>query len=361
MPLTAGEWLAQEIARLGLHFSVTPIVTDQKAAASIDAYHPHDRVIQLRADTHFKRDPMHWAIAAHELGHARFRLTWPRLGRAIAASPFIKRTIIGAAIALGVGNVMFALPGITDASFALFVAAAVLHQLVLLDEAAASTLALESLRATVGIQPRHLRHARIALTLAFSTYAISFLVHLALLTQWHLVELDTATPAVPPTTTLTTLGTIAALFATLIAALSAWRRVRPPEDPTPTDTLLHFGGQLAVFGFVCLVWNHHATSTWAYFVIAALFPISHLFTLVLALPGALLDSFIFARVARRFAVDPTHRTAELERDHRAGEAARTAGNAAFAQLLQRVPSASPRVLHVLRLSYVPLVVAYWLS
>jgi len=368
LPLTAGEWLKREIGRLGLTGWLSQIVTDGEAKASIDAYHPEHGVIQLTADTHFKRDPMHWAIAAHELGHARFKVALPLFGRFMVGMVYVKRGLVAVALALVFGNAMFALPHITDIALHMFQAAIALHLLVLLDESVASTLALRSLRASPEMQPSHMRSARTVLTLAFSTYAIGFATRAALLTQWHLIVDHTKVPAVPPLYHLTTAGVVLAGTATVIATFYALNRIYMAfrlDGTTPKREQAHtFLFQCALLLFVYLVWNHRADAQWAHYVMAAIVPITGWFIAVLSLPGAIFDLVLFDRIAKRFHVDPTDRTRELRRDHEAGKTQRAAGNVAFAQLIERseaVPRLERRVRELCRLCYVPLVIAFWLS
>src|SRR5688500_17823114 len=188
LPQTAGEWLADEVKRIGMDYKIRTMVTDEKAKFSTDAFHPLDNVIQLSADTHFKRDPMHWAIAAHELGHARFHHALPRFARFTVLARFVQRMTLWVACGLLVGNLAFALPHITNLALLLFSIVATLALVKLVDEMAASIFAMESLRKSPVYSWSHLRSARIMLTLAYSTYLVSFLSNALLLTQWHRVE-----------------------------------------------------------------------------------------------------------------------------------------------------------------------------
>jgi Zn-dependent membrane protease YugP len=368
LPLTAGEWLQREIHRLGLGGRLSHIVTDAAGMASLDAYHPEHGVIQLTADTHFKRDPMHWAIAAHELGHARFKVALPVFGRFIVAMVYVKRGLVAVALALVFGNALFALPHVTDLALHLFQAALALQLLVLLDESIASTLALRSLRASPEVRPSHMRSARTVLALAFSTYAIGFATRAAMLTQWHHVVDHTKVPAVPPLYHPTTLGMVLAGIATVMATLYALNRIYLAfrrDGTVPKREAAHsFMFQCALLLFVYLVWNHRADVQWARYVMAAIVPISGWFIAVLSLPGAIFDLVLFDRIAKKFVVDPTDRTKELRRDHEAGKDQRYAGNVAFTKLIERsdaVPRFERRVRELCRLCYVPLVIAFWLS
>jgi Zn-dependent membrane protease YugP len=369
MPLTAGEWLGRELERLGLHGRVRTVVTDDDAKLSLDGYHPFQGVIQLSAETHFKRDPMHWAIAAHELGHARFHVTWPWLGRLTIAALFIKRTFIALALTLVIGNVAFALPHVTDVALVLFAASVALHGFVLGDELIASMYAMDMLRATPGFGPAHVRSARRMLALAFSTYAVGFLARALLLTQWPLVVELTHDPMAPPFATLTTLGTVLAAALSIVLVIAALTRVLAKLVALP-DRVLTVGAvallltRPALVALLLLVWNTHAGPGFAWWVMLALIPVQGYFVFALMLPMALMDVFVLHRFTRRWVVDVTHRTSQLRRDHEAGRAQRKVGNLAIAELLEKAQASPPlehRLLQVLHLSYIPLLIAVWLA
>lgn len=369
MPLTAGEWLARQIEQLRLHWRVRTVVTDDDAKLSLDAYHPFHGVIQLSAETHFKRDPMHWAIAAHELGHARFHLTWPRLGRVTIAALFIKRTFIATAVALLIGNVAFALPHVTDAALVLFASCIALHGFVLGDELVASVYAMDMLRATPGFRRSHLRSARRMLSLAFSTYAISFLSRILLLTQWPLVVALTRDPMVPPLATLTTLGTVFAATLSVVLAIAALTRllmklVKLRGRVGMIGAIAMLLAKPALVAFLLLVWNTNASPSFAWCVMFALISVQIFFVVALMLPMFLVDLFLLDPFTKKWVVDVTHRTAELRRDLEAGKAQRKVGNRAIAELIERaqmMPPLESRLLEILHFSSIPLLIAFWLS
>jgi Zn-dependent membrane protease YugP len=369
MPLTAGEWLAREIARLGLQGHVRTVVTDEDAKLSLDAYHPFQGVIQLSAKTHFKRDPMHWATAAHELGHARFHIDWPRLGRLTIAALFTKRTFIALAVALVIGNVVFALPHVTDVALLLLAASVALHGFVLGDELIASVYAMDMLRATPGFGPSHVRSARRMLALAFSTYAVGFLSRALLLTQWPLVMKLTRDAMVPPLATLTTFGTALAAALSIVLVIAALTRVlakliRLPDRVLTVGVVAMLLVKPALLALLLLVWNTHADPSFAWSVMVALIPVQGYFVVALMLPMVLVDVFVLDRFAKKWVVDITHRTAELRRDYEAGKAQRKLGNLAIAELIDKAQTSPPiehRLLQVLHLSYIPLLIAIWLA
>jgi len=363
LPHTAGEWLALEIDRLGLAGKLRTIVTDAEAKISIDAFHPLHRTIQLTSNTHFKRDAVQWAIAAHELGHARFWLGWPLVARAIIASRYLRNWLVTLGLGIAYGNVLYALPGATAFAFWCLAAAAALQIMRLVDEGVASMLAVRSLRASPALGSHHLRAARGALALAFMTYALAAIAYASLLTQWRLIEQLTAVPLVPPTATLTPLGLVGAACATIVLAAFAVicvttvvrRRVVMPG-------VFVVVWQLALAGFIWLVWNHSADPTYARFAMLAITQVVGLVIAALMLPMAVVDGVLLDRFTKRLAVDYTHETAELRRDRGAGHQLMREGNAAFAKLIERgrtPPMLEQRLRLITWLSYVPLVIAFW--
>jgi Zn-dependent membrane protease YugP len=366
LPLTAGQWLAAELERLGLHRRVRTMVTDKDAKLSLDGYHPFQGVIQLSADTHFKRDPLHWAIAAHELGHARFHTSWPVLGRVIIAALYIKRTLVAVAVALVLANVAYALPHVTNLALLLFATAIALHVFVLLDEIVASTYAMRMLRASSTFSGSHIRSARRLLALAFSTYVIGFLSRALLVTQWPLVERLTRDAIVPPLATLTTLGTVLAIACSVVLVISALtpllaRLVKVPDVVLAIAIVLR---NVAVIGLVLLVWNLRADVHHAYWVMLALIPVQAFFVALLMMPMMIVDVLVLDRFTRRLVVDTTHRTSEFIRDHAAGKPQRMVGNVLITDLIAKAQTSPPlehRVLQILRYSWLPLLIAFWLA
>jgi Zn-dependent membrane protease YugP len=366
MPLTAGEWLERAIDRLGLYWRVRTVATDDAAKLSLDAYHPFQGVIQLSAETHFKRDPMHWAIAAHELGHARFHISWPRFGRVVIAALYIKRLLFVIASALVIGNVAFALPHVTNIALVLFAITIVLHGFVLGDEIVASTYAMQMLRETPGFLPSHLRSARRLLVLAFSTYLIGFISRVVMLTQWHLVVELTRDALVPPLANLTTFGTVLAAILSIILAIAVLTRViakliKLPDRVATVGAISMMLTKPALFGLLLLVWNTGIAPQW---VLLALVLVQGYFLFALMLPMLIVDVFLIERFAKKLYVDITHRTWQLSRDYEAGKAQRKIGNLAIADLIEKSQASPPlehRLFEILYLAYIPLLIALWLS
>jgi Zn-dependent membrane protease YugP len=363
LPYTAGEWLAREIDRLGLEGRVRAIVSD---GVRRNAFHARSSVIQLHADTHFKRDAVQWATAAHELGHAQFWLRYPRLAGWLHRGEIACYVLAIAGAGIAIGNALFALPGATQLAHELLVAAAILQLSRLGTEAHASILGQRSLRASPLLGSHHLRSSRGAMMLAFGTYFAVAASRLLLLTQWHLVERITAIPRVPPLASLTTFGFVVAAVLTLVLAVVVAAHVlaliasRRDAAALQLANLVAIVRVVAVAGFGYLVWNCRADATYGYFVMAAATQAVGVIVGVLGLPLAVVDRLVVAPIVNRaLETGGVHRTRELERDRFAGRRLVDDGNTAAKELA--TVAVTSRVWVLAQLAFVPLVVAFWVS
>lgn len=205
LPLTAGAWL-QERLRV-LHSPYTAIVSTKTS----DQCDPSQRLIVLRADTYFKADPVYWAIAAHELGHARAHTERSRWTRFVRATQILRGHLLAAGAGFALGGVLYDLALARDLALYAFAAGVGATAFKLVDELVASGFAMQELRRTDRelLGARRLGAARGALAAAFITYLAAFLVELALLAWWPLGDLRiTYTPSL-----LTGFGTVVAVVA----------------------------------------------------------------------------------------------------------------------------------------------------
>ena len=167
LPMEAGEWLMAEVEHRSLDIEV--LVSPTKTA-DVDAFLPSAKTIVLSQETYCKNDPSFWAVAAHELGHA---LVYRRLGigRVVfSAARIVGKACVSVATSLIFANILFASHDINRMAFALLSAGVAMWALVLVDEAAASAVALRILARDRRLAARGLRGARLALAAAFMTY-----------------------------------------------------------------------------------------------------------------------------------------------------------------------------------------------
>jgi len=175
LPMTAGEWLAERLARLG--YPIAALVTNEHT----DGYRPGDRLIQLTDATYFKADPVFWVTAAHELGHARIHAEFPIVAALRAGATWLHAPLVAAGIGLAFGRVLHAMPIAGTLAFRCFAIAVALEIFTLLDEALASALAYREIGESDAITAVHRRAIRRFLATAFASYLVSDAAHALLL------------------------------------------------------------------------------------------------------------------------------------------------------------------------------------
>lgn len=359
LPQTAGQWLRDR-----LHASHGAIVTDARARISTDGFHPELGLVQLTDETHFKSDPVYWAIAGHELGHAELHRRHWWFGALAVLARRLKPIVGFLGIGIVVGNLLYGLPGALALAYALLFVGVLLHSFDLVDEAWASYLAYGELRWSADLSPRHLRAVRAVLRTSFLTYLVTYAAHAFLLTQWHVVESITGGGYLGEAAQLTTLGWVAVAVASVVCvAHLVWviRDVVRPGAGATHGALVQLPWKIALIVLVALAWNLRVDPTWAWCVILAAVPAAGLFVLVAGLPMLPVSLGLHA-LARRWhgrGLDPTSR---YRKDRRAGRRAIEDGNRSLQRLLDAHPTSRiARVLGLVRLAYVPLLVVLWLA
>lgn len=365
LPETAGRWLERQIAALGLR--VRSIVTDSRARASTNAFHPGERTIMLTEAVYFKRDPVHWAVAAHELGHAQFRLGWPRLTALFTWCGTLETLLVSLGLALGLGNMPYGIAHVTDVAFVLLAVALVLHVLEIVEEMIASAIAFASLRRETTLTPAYLRNARVVLALALSTYVASFVGHAVLLGAWSLVEQNTSHEPVA-ISTLTTLGTAMAIVWSVVVAVMALGSVldirsRGGRVASLVVTLASLMSIAAIPSLLWLLWDARTGAGFAWCVMLAAVPAIRLFTgvasAVFAIPFRIVRRF-FREALRGIEGPGVERSDAFVADRKAGAKLTDAGNAEVARMLERSGSTGPSVItRVMAALTLPLLVVYW--
>lgn len=358
LPQTAGEWLRDRLAG-----SLRAIVTDARTRRSRDAYHVYDSVIELTETTHFKADPVYWAIAAHELGHARLHLRHPLAGALLHGARIASAVLVRLAAGLAIGNLLYAAPRVTDLCFLLFALALVLQSGELLNEGYASVAAYRELRGSAHLTRRHLQAVRGVLLTAYATYAASFVAHALLLTQWHHVERVTGGGRLGELAQLTTLGWIGAAIATVLVLLHTLvtvaqlvRRVR-----LPGHWLLSLVHHTAITALIYLAWNLSASTGWAWCVLLAVIPVANGFLVVLSIPVVPLRLAI-DRLLEGARGRGMHRSPEWQRARAAGHRLIHEGNRTLAAMqADTTPKPGFQLFALVNLLYLPLVGALWLS
>jgi len=363
LPMTAGEWLADELRLYGLAERIRIVVTNH-VTSSQDAFHVQRGVIQLTEETNFKRDPVYWAIAAHELGHARFRLDHPASIPLSITAQLAKLFLVRFGLGLALGNTLFAIPLATQLAHWMFGVALALHVFELGDEIVASTFAMRMLRADTALLGSHIRAARSVLIAAFLTYLLPFVGYVVMFSQWWIVERLTATPRMP-SGGVTTLGLVGAAFASLYVLVFALAHLaaaaRRPRLLNLQAALLSISWAICVVAVILLGWDRHLTTTHAWIVMLACSAAYPTAMIVLALPSSIALS-VFAGRARRY--DPGIELSSVFRSARlAGAETTKAGNhwlkTVVGDIYGPVPAAR-RIWELNKLAILALVIAFWL-
>lgn len=235
LPLHAGQWLEEEVERRGIDVRVLVSSTNEEG---VDAFLPSAGSVLLSHQTYYKKDPSFWAVAAHELGHVLTyrRASWVPV--VLEGARIVGISAASVANAMILANIMFASAAINRLAFALASAGLVMFVVVLLDELAASIVAVGILRRDARVDARGMRGARAALAAAFMTYLGGFAGHGLLV--W---ERDFAVAKIEhdrhfvPAAHLGTAWLVLSAALSLPVMLLAWREIRLALRPRQADTM----------------------------------------------------------------------------------------------------------------------------
>jgi Zn-dependent membrane protease YugP len=363
LPQTAGDWLRDRSVAHGLRV----IVTDDENQS--DGYHPEHRVIFLGAVTHFKSDPVYWAIAAHELGHARIHAEHPLLGTLSRVSMWLKPVFLFAGVTIAIGNVLYARSRGFELAFVFLAGALALRILELFEEAYASTIAYRELKASGHLGQPHLRAVRRCLIAALGTYVSTAAAGGFLLSQWSIVERITGDGRLGELGELTVLGQIAVIVICVlgvayaafhVAAVRVRARLQAKlHKPSFVEDLVGVVWRLLLAVLLVLVWNLQGSATWAWCVILAFAQLQRLIVALLMLPLGY-PAMKIARWISRMSGPGHHESDELAASRAAGKPLIAEGKRAVLEMAEyrlKNPTPSARVNDVLQLAYLPLIVA----
>lgn len=161
---SAGVWLRKTIDRTRV-FGITVAAVERAERGCGNFFHPASKTIVLDEDVHGEHTARAYATAAHELGHAIFHDDHPWLSSVLLAARGNANTCFFYGVGLLFGTVIAGDTHLRVLAFALVALAVVLHALVVVDEAIASTKARDFLRDDLGdadqgrIARRHLHGA----------------------------------------------------------------------------------------------------------------------------------------------------------------------------------------------------------
>lgn len=364
LPMTAGEWLVERIA--WLRTPIAALVTDEGA----DAYRPANKLIQLHQRTYFKADPVYWATAAHELGHARAHAEFPVLMALRRFTTRLRPGLIAAGTGLLLGRVLYALPVAGALAFRCFALAAGSTIVTLIEEAAASAIAYRELRDHAALTAVHRRAIARSLITAFATYLVTYASWALLLRYWPLVEALAGDRGAQPSE-LTGLGHAVAAAATIGCAAMIISRLTwmlAPERHGGVASLEGWWVRIELFGWgssvvlLWLAWDHRVDAAYAWCAILA-FATSYRTWLLAGSVLALIPDRLVRYVLSSCQSHGPERTRRYLDAVKQGANLVRNGNGWLARLQQHAteaPSWFDRLLALTALGHVPLLVALWL-
>jgi len=374
LPLTTGEWVEETLRHQGLT-QVTVGPTDP-LLSGMEGYIPHAGYLALQPTTYRRRDPAHWAMGAHELGHA-LHLQSP-LWRALFLG--------GRAVSQGAGRLVsaglvaaFLLGGPLPMQLTLgFLLVALLADvLVAMDEAWASATALRLLRQDERLRGGQIVRALASAAAALSAHLSGAFARLVLLAAFFPLAEVLATPLLPdlaplPWPTLLFLGGVSLILAKRAVRVGIRALLpRPDERLSDLNTRVikeragDLGGGIGALVLIAVALTLPASPWRDVAVLLALVP-------GLVPISEVLQGFVLLPL--RILRDEVHRLGDQEAllqagvtpEDRAEAGADTrlpGGLGAKVAILDmnNRPSIHVRALELLRVLYLPLLVVYWVQ
>jgi Zn-dependent membrane protease YugP len=185
LPLTAGQWLEEQIRTRQLS---TRVVIDPKGEdTAVDAYLPQARTIILSSRCYYAMDPSYWGAAAHELGHALVHRSASVVGAVLVTARLVSSSLAQVAVLVIFGNILYGSGALDRLAFQLLETSLAAFGLVLLDETAASLVALKLLTSDGRVNGRGMMGVFVRLAAGFTTYLGAFGGRLFLILQSELV------------------------------------------------------------------------------------------------------------------------------------------------------------------------------
>ena len=177
--MAAGPWLEDQIRALRLGVAVEVHPRD-----GLDAYWPSVGAIGLSERTWGGCRPGHWAIAAHELGHALNMASSPVVAQLLPMARLAQGQLWRAFCAALLCAAMLQEPMLVHLALGLLVGSVAVTAVVCLDEAMASRHGSRMLREDPRMRPEAFRIARDSMVSAGSIYALGLAGQVAALLCW---------------------------------------------------------------------------------------------------------------------------------------------------------------------------------
>jgi Zn-dependent membrane protease YugP len=180
---SAATWVQRQIAQLGMAETLTVAALEEGDHRDRNFYHLPTRTIVLSDRVHGEHTVRARAIAAHELGHAVFHIRAP-VSRLLMGCRLSARPVYNTASGLLIGTALAGETLLARAILPLFVAAAALMAMVVVDEAIASAAGLRYLRQSAELDGDEQRGAIIELLVALAEYGACLVGYLAPVVGW---------------------------------------------------------------------------------------------------------------------------------------------------------------------------------
>lgn len=176
LPMDGEDWATQQLRELGLHDHTV------STGGHRDAYDRDDRVVMLSQTSATESTVRAWATVAHELGHAVVRCRWSVLDFVLTMCRAYWQRFFYAGLALCAGGVMLGFEPAVGAAHIAWIISFALACGQLIDEFAASLVALRLLGRSRCLSPVQMISSALYLVIMFGTYVTMNAVLMAFLT-----------------------------------------------------------------------------------------------------------------------------------------------------------------------------------
>ena len=295
LPMDGEDWANERMNELDLGDHEV-VVTEH-----CDAYDPEDRRILLSENTAREHTVRAWATAAHELGHAVIRSRWPVLGLVLTVCRAYWLLFFHAGMALCAGGVILGFEPAVGAAQMTWIIGSVLACGQLLDELAASLVALRLLGRFDTLSRRQKISSGVFLAIMFGTYVTMNAVLMAFLAASDriagmigpgLIE-GSAAPVAGWRVAVILLLSLLALVTLIDVAVDLVRR------RTPTLDLLTWAGLVMPFSLL-LTWDQPAVLEHPWLILLAFIPTFEIIGTPVRLAASAAGRFV-ARLGRAIA------------------------------------------------------------
>ena len=261
LPQPAGPWLEEQVRRLGV-----PVTVEIHAREGMDAYVPGVGAIGLSQQTWGGCRPGHWAIAAHELGHALNMRLHPFVAQLLPTARLAQHHLWRAFCAALCCAALLRDPALLAPSFGLLVGSVLVSMVVCADELGASVHGFHLLQADQRVRGRDRWIIGSSMVSAGWVYALALAGQMVVLACWP--SIAAIVPEVVPAPAFEPSPIALWLFVLLVPILllraaHVLIQVLQPE-PVTTDfrlfTVMHREGQwefMAGIGVMALVVGLH--------------------------------------------------------------------------------------------------------